>query len=62
MPGIERFSNRYTLARIVQGGFFLRKKPLCRIGFGVPQLENRVSPQQRYIQVNKLLLIAILPV
>jgi len=28
----------------VQGGFFLRKKPLSRIGFGVWQLENGFNP------------------
>jgi hypothetical protein len=27
----------------VQGGFFLRKKPLDSVGFGVQQLENRYS-------------------
>jgi hypothetical protein len=27
--GLERFSNPYVFTGFVEGGFFLRKKPLC---------------------------------
>jgi hypothetical protein len=39
---LERFSNTRALTSSVQGGFFLKKKPLSGGGFGVEQLENRL--------------------
>src|SRR5271157_2228354 len=44
VSGLERFSNLCALSYVVQSGFFLRKKPLGRRGFGASQLENRCSP------------------
>jgi hypothetical protein len=43
-----RFSNTYTLTSIVEGGYFLRKKSLGGIGFGVQQLENRYSRKNKH--------------
>lgn len=43
---LERFSNSRALADCVQGGSFLRKKPLGICGFGVQQLENRCNGAQ----------------
>jgi hypothetical protein len=31
---------------VVKGGFFLRKKPLGRVGFDIEQLDNRCSRNQ----------------
>jgi hypothetical protein len=45
---LERFSNRYSPCETVQGGFFLRKKPLNCGGFGVQQLENRYSGRSNW--------------
>jgi len=42
-----RLSNRSAPFRIVQGGFSLAKKPLDRIAFGVPQLENRCRDREK---------------
>jgi hypothetical protein len=42
--GLERFSNVRGVTRIVQGGFFLRKKSLKVGGFPPHQLENRYRP------------------
>jgi hypothetical protein len=39
--GAERFSNLLTVGDAVQGGFFLRKKPLSGCVFGVWLMENR---------------------
>jgi hypothetical protein len=39
----------------VQGGFFLRKKPLDSVGFGVQQLENRYSRAANANQTNRAL-------
>jgi hypothetical protein len=39
--GLERFSNSRGVTKVVQGGFFLRKKPLKVRGFLLHQLENR---------------------
>ena len=50
---LERFSNSRGVTNVVQGGFFLRKKPLEVSGFALHQLENRYkrrslrSPQPR---------------
>src|ERR1035437_5313181 len=30
-PPLERFSNTYVLTDSIEGGFFLRKKPLCGV-------------------------------
>jgi hypothetical protein len=38
---LERFSNSRGVTNVVQGGFFLRKKPLEVSGFALHQLENR---------------------
>ena len=43
LPGLERFSNSRGVFGIVQGGFFLRKKPLSSGDFLLQQLENRYS-------------------
>jgi hypothetical protein len=40
---LERFTNSRALFGSVQGDFFLKKKPLGGIGFGVWPLENRYS-------------------
>ena len=45
--GFERFSNSLTLTGRVEGGFFLRKKPLSVRGLGAHQLENRCSRGER---------------
>jgi hypothetical protein len=41
--GIEQFRNLCGLKKGVQGGFFLKKKPLQSGGFGVQQFLNRCS-------------------
>jgi len=40
---LERFSNYRGVSKVVQGGFFLRKRPLEADGFPIHQLENRYS-------------------
>jgi hypothetical protein len=50
---LELFSNRCSPFETVRGGFFLRKKPLGRSGFGVQQLENRYSCGDRSIEPAK---------
>jgi hypothetical protein len=42
---LERFSNSCGVFEIVQGGFFLRKKPLGDWASPLYQLENRYSPR-----------------
>ena len=44
-PTLERFSNTRALSIGVQGGFFLRKKPLCGRGLLLHQFEKRYSPE-----------------
>jgi hypothetical protein len=42
-PFLERFSNSRKVTKVVQGGFFLRKKPLEVSGFVLHRLENRYT-------------------
>jgi large subunit ribosomal protein L13 len=48
--GRSGFFNLSALAGSVQGGFFLRKKPLGSNGFGVGQLKNRWSVLRRFFE------------
>jgi hypothetical protein len=50
--GLKRFSNTYTLNGIIKGGFFLRKKPLRSIGFGLRQLDNRSKAQHNFVALS----------
>ena len=43
MSILDRFSSSRGVFRGVQGGLFLRKRPLKRTGFPLQQLENRYS-------------------
>ena len=40
----ERFHSFCALLRLVKGGVFLRKTPLCIWAFGIEQLWNRCKP------------------
>jgi hypothetical protein len=43
---IERFSNFCGVTQCLQGGFFLKKKPLEDNGFPLHPLENRFSQSE----------------
>ena len=43
---LEQFSSSRGVFRCVQGGLFLRKRPLKRTGFPLQQLENRYSQKE----------------
>ena len=42
-PTLRPFSNFYRVIKILQGGVFLRKTPLDRLGLARHPLENRFS-------------------
>jgi len=42
---LERFSNTYVLTGFIDGGFFLRKKPLCGVVSVYSNWRTAIAPE-----------------